>query len=111
MKITPAGEASVLASLPGNNNGHLAYHDGALYVVARSAHQVYRVTLDGQFELFAGSGEKGGADGDLSSASFCYPNDIAINSDGTALYLNDVADHASEGRILGPTRIRRIDLN
>ncbi|MEE2777256.1 MAG: hypothetical protein VYE73_10930, partial [Acidobacteriota bacterium] len=94
----------------GNNNGHLVFHGEGLYVVARSAHQVYRVSLDGEVELFAGSGEKGGQDGDRLSASFSYPNDIAVSADGRSLVLHDVADHSSEGRTLGPTRIRRIDL-
>ena len=110
VKITPNAEASVLATLPGNNNGHLVWTDGVLYVVARSAHQVYRVELDGEFELVAGSGEKGGADGPAKQASFCYPNDIDVSADGKVLYVNDVADHSSEGRKLGPTRIRRIFL-
>ena len=44
LKIDLFGAISRLATLPGNNNGHLTYHEGALYVVARSAHQIYRVT-------------------------------------------------------------------
>jgi sugar lactone lactonase YvrE len=102
------GEPRVHATLPGNNNGHLVYHDGALYVVARTAHQIYRVTLDGQATLFAGLGEKGGADGPATEAQFCFPNDLGFSPDGKILYVNDVADHTSEGRKLAPTRIRRV---
>ena len=59
--------------------------------------------------LYAGSGEKGGADGPLLEASFCYPNDIAVSHDGNRFYVNEVADHTSEGRKLAPTRIRVIE--
>lgn len=110
VKITPEAEASVLAEIPGNNNGHLFFHDGALWVVARSAHQIYRVTLDGEVELVAGSGEKGGKDGPAEEASFCFPNDLGFSPDGRYLYVNEVADETSTGQKLGPTRIRRIDL-
>ena len=108
IRITPEAEASRLATLPGNNNGHLVHSNGALYVVDRGGHRTYRMTLSGEFEVFAGSGEKGGADGKASEASFCFPNDIAASKDGKTLYVNDVADESSDGMKLGPTRIRRI---
>ncbi len=110
IRITAEGEVSKLATLPGGNNGHLVYHEGILLVVARSAHQIFRVGLDGSIELVAGSGDKGGADGPALEASFCYPNDIAVSPDGRWLYLNDVADETSQGYKLGPTRVRRIAL-
>ncbi|HVS64339.1 MAG TPA: hypothetical protein VMT85_12650 [Thermoanaerobaculia bacterium] len=106
--VSTEGAARVHATIPGDNNGHLVHHDGALWVVGRSAHQIFRVTMDGEVSVFAGSGEKGGADGEPRKASFCYPNDLGWSPDGTVLYVNDVANHESEGRILGPTRIRRI---
>lgn len=109
IKITPEGEATVLASLPGDNNGHLVFADGALYVVARKAHQIYAVSLDGKVILYAGSGEKGGRDGPRLEASFCYPNDIAVSPDGRRFYVNEIADHATEGEKLEPTRIRVIE--
>ncbi len=110
LKVTPDGEVSVLATLPGNNNGHLIYHAGALYVVARGAHQIYRVGLDGEVSLIAGSGEMGGNDGDALQASFIYPNDIGVSPDGRYLYVNDVAVPSTDGRTLAPTRLRRIEL-
>ena len=80
-----------------------------LGVVLSTAHQVYRVTLDGEVTLVAGSGEKGGADGESLEASLCFPNDIGVGPDGT-VYINDVADETSTGMKLGPTRIRRLYL-
>lgn len=108
IKITPDAEATRLASLPGGNNGHLVYSGGALFVVDRGSHQVVKLSLDGTSSVLAGSGEKGGADGAAAEASFCFPNDIAVSADGKTLYLNDVGDESSQGRKLGPSRIRRI---
>lgn len=108
IKITPEGAVSVLATLPGNNNGHLVYLDNNLYVVARTAHQIYQVSLGGEVTLFAGSGEKGGKDGPRLEATFCYPNDIAISPDGKTFYVNEVADETTDGIKLAPTRVRAI---
>ncbi len=108
VKITPKGQVSVLATLPGENNGHIVHVDGTLYVIARSAHQVYEVSLTGEIKLFAGSGEKGGQDGKRLEASFCYPNDIAISPDGKTLYVNEVAVDSTDGKLLAPTRVRAL---
>lgn len=108
VRITPDGEASVLATLPGGNNGHLIHHDGVLYVVARSAHQIYRVGLDGTAELLAGSGEQGLDDGAALDATFSFPNDVGVSPDGRYLYVNDVAALESDGQLLAPMVVRRI---
>lgn len=110
VRISPSGEMSRLATLPGNNNGHLIHHRGWLFVVGRGAQQIFRMDLEGEHEVLAGSGEKGGADGDPAGASFCYPNDVAVSPDGRYLYVNEVADESSTGMDLEPTRIRRIAL-
>ena len=44
LKITPDGTPSVLANLPGNSNAHLTYRNGALYVTARVANLIYKIT-------------------------------------------------------------------
>lgn len=108
IKITPEGEASILAVIPGENNGHLKYRDGYLYVVARAAQQIYKVSLDGKIELFAGSGERGRADGPRLQATFNFPNDLDFSPDGKYMYVNEEADTLSDPRILTPTVVRRI---
>jgi hypothetical protein len=106
--ITADGEASRLATLPGNNNGHLIYHAGSLYVVGRAANQIFKVELDGSFEVFAGSGARGADDGDAATATLSLPNDIAVNADGTIFYVNEIAPLDLPHTELAPTRIRRI---
>lgn len=108
VKITPDGEASLLATIPGNNNGHVLYHDDALYVVARAAHQIYRVTMDGKMAVFAGSGERGRSNGSRREARFSFPNDLDVSPDGKYLYVNEIADTVTDHRILTPTTVRRI---
>lgn len=103
-KISPEAEVSLLATLPGGNNGHLEYHEGELIVAARGAHQIYAVGLDGNIELIAGSGETGLSDGPGPEADIGLPNAVAIGRDGT-IYVN----HANnDGQSNAPTGIRAI---
>lgn len=111
VKIDPSGNVSVLASLPGNNNGHLVFRNGLFYVIARGAHQVYTIDLQGNVALLAGSGEKGNADGSAKEASFTFPNDLAFSPDGSKLYINDVGAETQDGRLLGPVLIRVLHLS
>jgi sugar lactone lactonase YvrE len=110
IKITKQGKASILATLPGKSNGHLVYHRGSLFVVARSAHQIYRVSLDGRVTRFAGSGTRGREDGRPTIAMFSLPYDIAVSADGKSFYLNEVVPISGDKKNLSPTRIRRIVL-
>ena len=110
IKITPDAEVSKLATIPGNNNGHLTFHGNSLFVIARSAHQIYRVTLDGDISLFAGSGERGKADGKPLESTFSLPNDIGVSPDGKYMYVNEVSPITGSPQILAPTRVRRIVL-
>ncbi len=111
VQVTPDGSVSRFATIPGNNNGHITYHDGALYVVARTAHQIYRVSMKGDVDLFAGSGDKGQVDGPALEALFCYPNDIEISADGRCFYVNEVSNAATDGSTIGPVSLRCIWLS
>ncbi|MEQ9266429.1 MAG: SMP-30/gluconolactonase/LRE family protein [Balneolaceae bacterium] len=111
LKITPDAQVTKLATVPGNNNGHLIYHNQLLYVVGRGAHQVYTVSLTGEVELLAGTGEPGHKDGPALEASFFFPNDIGVSPDGKILYVNEVAGTSSTGVLLSPMLVRRIHLN
>ncbi len=110
LKVTPEGKVSVLVTLPGGNNGHIIYAgDGIMYAVSRGAHQIFRVSTSGLFDLVAGSGEAGMMDGVGEGAEFLLPNGIGLSLDGTILYVNHV--HVSAG--VGdnhPVAIRMIHL-
>jgi sugar lactone lactonase YvrE len=110
IRIDWEGQASVLATLPGNNNGHLIWHDGFLYVVARGAHRIFRVAVDGTVTPFAGSGPRGAADGPALEATFSFPNDIVVAPDGKSFYVNQPASTTAPHTELAPTLVRRIRL-
>lgn len=114
IKVSWSGEATKLATLPGNNNGHLVYREGFLYVVARGAHQIYRISLESEdgaeAELFAGSGKRGRDDGPLFEATFSFPNDLAFSPDGKLLYVNENASLTEPHTTLAPMVVRRIRL-
>jgi sugar lactone lactonase YvrE len=89
IKITPDKQVSNFAFIPGNNNGHLTFANGVLYVVARCANQIYKVELDGTVSLLAGTGVRGNQDGSALNATFSIPNGIAASLTGDTLYIND----------------------
>lgn len=108
LKITPSKQVSLLATLPGKNNGHLTYHRGYLYVIARTANQIYKVSLIGETELFAGSGDRGSQNGSALESSFSLPNDLIFSNDGSKIYINDVVP--TTGNNISPCKIRVIEL-
>lgn len=85
--IDPAGNVSLLANLPGGG-AHLAYGNGRLYVAARTMNQIAAVELDGSWEVIAGTGAGGNADGPADQATFSRPNGVAVSNNGRALYTN-----------------------
>ncbi len=110
VRIAPNGEVSVLATVPGNNNGHITYGNGVFYVVARSNHQLYALTLAGELTLIAGTGERGQADGPALAGTLSLPNDLGLSPDGRRLYFNDVAADAGNPGNLSPVYIRVLEL-
>lgn len=110
LKILPSGEVSRFVEIPGNNNGHLIFKNNSLYVVARSAHQVYKVSMNSELTLLAGSGDRGRKNDSLLTSSFNFPNDLDFSPDGKYLYLNELSDTLSDHRVLSPTSIRRLKI-
>jgi len=107
--ITPEGEASVLATMPGGNNAHLTFANGRLYVVDRGNHQIYDVSLSGEISLLAGSGVRGKADGQAMDAEFSIPNGIAASVTGDSLFVNDAVPVEGDPMgVINPVVIRLI---
>ncbi|MGE0041261.1 MAG: hypothetical protein AB7H88_09440 [Vicinamibacterales bacterium] len=103
-------DARLLVTVPGDNNGHLVFGNGVLYVAGRGAHQIFQVGLDGETEVVAGSGARGHADGPAGEATLSLPNDLALSADGRTLYFNEVGSLDPDTRILFPTLVRAIIL-
>lgn len=89
LSVAPDGTASELAELPGGGNGHITFARGGLYATSFRGHQVWRISLDGQIQLVAGTGQPGGTDGAALQATFFLPNGIAVNPRGNRLYVNE----------------------
>ncbi len=107
LRIDRSGRVTVLADVPGGNNGHLAYaRGGVVLVAARAAHQIYAVNAMGEMALLAGTGEPGLDDGPSLEASFSLPNGVAMAAEG-AVYVS----HSGSARQNHPTVIRRIELS
>ena len=107
-KITPNGQSvSVFVTIPGNNNGHITFANGELWVAARGANQIWRVSLDGQALHVAGNGIRRVVDGPALQASFGSPDDLVFDSTGTILYVNDVLNAPNQA-ILTPMVVRKI---
>jgi sugar lactone lactonase YvrE len=89
LRVSPEGSVSEFAALPGGGNGHVAFVRGALYATSFQGHRIYRVTLDGQVTLLAGTGGRGEQDGAADQATFSWPNGIAAGPQGDRVYVND----------------------
>lgn len=106
LAISSEGNVSLLATLPGAGIAHLTFANNALYVAANVANQIYRVALDGSFELYVGNGESTNSDGSLKTSSVKTPNDLAFSPDGS-LYIYAV-DNSGEAKHFSPSTIRVI---
>lgn len=115
VKITPDGTPSVLADIPGFNNGHLTFYepDTVLFVNSHGISNIYRVTLEGEVTKIAGTSSRGNDDGDaLTEATFSRPNGIAVSPDGDTLWVNSsiptVDNPATNFFPLNPSVVRMV---
>jgi sugar lactone lactonase YvrE len=89
LKVSPKGQVSEFAVLPGGGNGHITSAGGDLYATSFQGHRVYRISLAGEVTLVAGTGSVGEQDGTAADATFSWPNGIAAGPTGDRLYVND----------------------
>ena len=117
VKVNEQGVASVLAATPGipgvssASNGHIIYSEkeNVLYVASHGSHKIYKLTLDGQLSVLAGTGQRGNKDGAAMEATFSRPNGLALSISEDTLFVNSsipVTDVG--GRPLNPSVVRMI---
>jgi len=102
-------QTEIFVTLPGNNNGHITWADGFFYLVDRGGARIYTLSLDGDLEPFAATGERGHVDGPVGVAQISLPNDLGISPDGDILYFNDA--EPTTGSLNQPSFLKRIMLN
>lgn len=93
-KITPQGVAADFATIPGNISfetgplGYMTYSCGNLYITYIGGSVVYRVSLESEVSIFAGTGQPGEVDGPVLAAQFNAPNGIVATKRGN-LFVSD----------------------
>ena len=78
LRATRDGQVRVIDQLPEQGIGHMIYVNGVCYSTA--GNRIYKTTLDGQSEVFAGNGSVGSVDGPATLANFTRPNGIWVTS-------------------------------
>ncbi|WP_405208580.1 hypothetical protein [Aquimarina sp. LLG6339-5] len=89
------GELTFIAELPveapnANFLGFLTYARGFLFATQIGEHKIYKINpnKENDFEVFAGS-VLGNEDGDVSEATFNFPNGILASTNQKILYVSD----------------------
>jgi len=113
IKINPQGQASLLATTRGiaPSNGHIIYSEKekVLYVASHGAHRIYKLELNGNLSVLAGSGSRGNRDGTALQATFSRPNGLALSVTEDTLFVNSsIPTTDTGGRPLNPSVIRII---
>ncbi len=111
IRVTPAGEATVFADIPGTGgNGHIAFGRDGFYVTKYRGHQVFRLERDGSSRVVAGTGTQGHRDGPATEALLSQPNGIAISPSGDELWINELVSGNGVGGGAAHSVLRRIRL-
>ncbi len=97
LKITPEGEISEVAELPGRANAHVAFAQGALYVTQIWDNVVLRVEMDGSYQVVAGDGTLRARPGTPYESRTPYPNGIMASRRGDVLYFNTLEGNMVSG--------------
>ena len=87
------GTLEVFANL-GGGIGFLTYSDGAILATNHTDKKVYRISLEGDIQVIAGSGTAVIEDGFGLEASFMSPNGIVATPSGDTIYVSEFAGKA-----------------
>lgn len=99
-KITPDGEFSLISHEGGVGYGFIVYHNQDFLLTRNQPYQIEKMDMQGNLEIWAGTGISGRQNGPATLAQFNKPNGIAISEDGLTVMI-------AEGEV---SRIRKIDV-
>lgn len=105
VRVAPDGTQELVATvtLPDGNPspiGHLAYAAGALWATGGRANRIYRISLIGEVDTWAGDGTPEDRDGPRAQARFLHPNGIAAAPDGKAVYVITAGNGAGDRSVI-----------
>ncbi len=94
LSIDPEGNVSLIANIPdivigGFGIGYITVVRNSVFATGIAVNKIFRVTLDGTVEEFAGTGDAAVVDGPVAEASFNGPNGITADKYGKALYISE----------------------
>ncbi len=94
LSIDPKGNVSLIASIPeavvsGFGIGYITVSGNSVFATGIGVNKIFRVTLDGNVEEFAGTGTPAVVDGPVAEASFNGPNGITIDKYTKAIYISE----------------------
>lgn len=90
VQISRDGSMRTVATLPGGGNAHIAFARGSFFITQIGDNQIYRMSLKGDYQLFAGTGVLGQEDGPVREGTLSRPNGIAFDRNRGALYINNL---------------------
>jgi len=82
-------EKKLLATVPGSV-AYIAYSNktGNLYAACFTGNAIYKINKSGEVSRFAGTGVKGGEDGDIGQCTFDGPNSVTLSPEGD-IYISE----------------------
>ncbi len=94
VSIDPEGNVSLIATIAdavvnGFGIGYITVAGNSVFATGIGVNKIFRVTLDGKVEEFAGTGTPAVVDGPALEASFNGPNGITVDKYAKAIYISE----------------------
>jgi len=90
LAVDTDGTVSSIAQVP-STVGYITYFEDHVYATGGSANKIYKISLDGNFEAYAGTGAVASTDAALNEATFNNPNGITIDKNERVLYVSEIS--------------------
>ncbi len=94
LSIDPDGNVSLIANIPdivvnGFGIGYITVVGNSVFATGIAVNKIFRISLDGEVEEFAGTGNAATNDGPVAEASFNGPNGIRADKYRKVLYISE----------------------
>lgn len=94
LSIDPEGNVSLITTITdavinGFGIGYITVIRNTIFATGIGVHKIFKVSMDGTIEEFAGTGDAAQTDGLLKEASFNGPNGITSDPYHTAMYISE----------------------